>query len=33
LQPFLTLRATMDENAVVQQFRAWVRGRIAAGWK
>jgi Uma2 family endonuclease len=28
LLQFLSLRATLDENAVVRQFREWVRGRI-----
>lgn len=27
----LALRATLDENAVVRQFRAWVRQRLGAG--
>jgi Uma2 family endonuclease len=33
LLPFLALRANTDENDVVRQFRAWVRQRIADGWK
>jgi Uma2 family endonuclease len=33
LVPFLALRDQMDENAVVREFRAWVRQRIADGWK
>jgi Uma2 family endonuclease len=33
LLPFLSLRANPDENDVVRQFRAWVRQRIADGWK
>jgi Uma2 family endonuclease len=28
---FLALRATMDENAVVREFRAWVRTQVAPG--
>ncbi len=27
---FLALRSTLDENAVVRQFRDWVRQRLAA---
>jgi Uma2 family endonuclease len=30
---FLTLQGQMDENAVVRQFRAWVRERSAVGWQ
>jgi Uma2 family endonuclease len=33
LGPFLALRAKTDENDMVRQFRAWVRQRIADGWK
>jgi Uma2 family endonuclease len=33
LTGFLTLRATTEENELVRQFRAWVRQRIADGWK
>jgi len=28
---FLSLREKLDENAVIRQFRDWVRQRIAAG--
>ncbi len=31
LAPFLALRTRQDENAVVAQFRAWVRQHLAAG--
>jgi Uma2 family endonuclease len=31
LVAFLALRATLDENAVVRQFRDWVRQRLAGG--
>jgi len=31
LQPFLMLRGHIDENALVRQFRDWVRQQIAAG--
>ena len=31
LSGFLVLRASLDENAVVAQFRAWVRRQSAAG--
>lgn len=31
LLPFLALRTTRDENAVVREFRAWVREQIASG--
>jgi Uma2 family endonuclease len=31
LIPFLALRGQMDENAVVREFRNWVRQRFAAG--
>jgi hypothetical protein len=31
LAPFLLLRGQMDENAIVRQFRAWVRPRFAGG--
>jgi Uma2 family endonuclease len=30
---FLTLREQMDENALVREFRTWIRQRIADGWK
>jgi Uma2 family endonuclease len=28
---FLALRATLEENAVVRQFRAWIRQQLATG--
>ncbi len=31
--PFIGMRGTIDENAVIRQFRTWVQQRIAAGWK
>jgi hypothetical protein len=31
LDHFLTLHATQDDNAVVRQFRAWVRQQLAGG--
>jgi Uma2 family endonuclease len=31
LVPFLNLRGQMDENAIVRQFRAWVRQRFGTG--
>jgi Uma2 family endonuclease len=31
LLQFVALRGQMDENAIVRQFRAWVRQRLAAG--
>ncbi len=31
LMKFLPMREQMDENAVIRQFREWVRQRIAAG--
>jgi Uma2 family endonuclease len=31
LSPFLALRGQMDENAIVRQFRAWVRQHFARG--
>jgi Uma2 family endonuclease len=31
LSTFLALRGQMGENAIVRQFRAWVRQRLAAG--
>ena len=31
LGPFLQLRGKMDENAIVRQFRAWVRQRFGTG--
>jgi Uma2 family endonuclease len=31
LAPFLTLSGQLDDNAIVRQFRAWVRQRSAAG--
>ena len=31
LLPFIKMRGQMDDNAVIKQFRAWIRGRIAAG--
>jgi Uma2 family endonuclease len=31
LMAFLPLRASLDENAVVRQFRAWVQQRLAGG--
>jgi Uma2 family endonuclease len=30
---FFALRGQLDENAIIRQFRAWVRQRIAAGWQ
>ncbi len=33
LLPFLDLRKQTDETSLVRQFRAWVRQRIADGWK
>lgn len=30
---FLALRGELDANSIIRQFRAWLRGRIAAGWK
>ncbi len=33
LMPFLALPPKMDDTAIVRQFRAWVRQRIAAGWQ
>jgi Uma2 family endonuclease len=33
LPPFLALRDQMDENAVIRQFRLWVRQRIRDEWK
>jgi Uma2 family endonuclease len=30
VQPFLALATTLDDNAIVAQFRAWLRQRIAA---
>jgi Uma2 family endonuclease len=33
LAPFLAMRGQADLNAILNQFEAWVRGRIAAGWK
>lgn len=31
LSPFLKLRGQMDNNAIVRQFRAWVRQRFGSG--
>jgi Uma2 family endonuclease len=31
LVPFLMLRGQMDDNAIIQQFRAWVRQRFGSG--
>jgi Uma2 family endonuclease len=31
LSPFLAMRRQMDDNAVVRQFRAWVRQRFVSG--
>jgi Uma2 family endonuclease len=31
LVPFLNLRGQMDENAIIRQFRAWVRQRFPSG--
>ena len=31
LVPFIQMRNSMDDNAVIKQFRVWVRSRIAAG--
>jgi len=33
LPPFLALPGQLEENALVRQFRAWVRQRIAENWK
>jgi len=33
LIPFIAMRATMDENAVIRELRNWIRQRIADGWK
>lgn len=33
LERFLGIRATLGETDLIRQFRAWVRDRIAAGWK
>jgi Uma2 family endonuclease len=33
LPPFLALRDRMDENAVIREFRSWVRDRISHEWK
>ena len=30
LMPFLAMRDQMDENAVIRQFRAWIRAKLAA---
>jgi Uma2 family endonuclease len=30
LLPFIGMRDQMDENAVIRQFRAWIRGRLPA---
>jgi Uma2 family endonuclease len=30
LMPFIALRDQMDENAVIRQFRAWIRAKLAA---
>jgi Uma2 family endonuclease len=31
LMPFLQMRGQMDENAIVRQFRDWIRSQIRAG--
>jgi Uma2 family endonuclease len=31
LMLFIALRAQMDDNAVIKQFRAWIRNKLAAG--
>jgi Uma2 family endonuclease len=33
LSPFLALRGQVDDNAIVRQFRTWVRGRVAVNWQ
>ena len=30
LLPFIALRGQMDDNAVIRQFRAWIRARLAS---
>jgi hypothetical protein len=30
LTPFIAMRSQMDENAVIRQFRAWIRARLAS---
>jgi hypothetical protein len=32
LTRFLGMRSTMSETDLLRQFRAWVRGRVAANW-
>jgi hypothetical protein len=31
LLPFIQMRGQVDDNAVIKQFRLWIKGRIAAG--
>ena len=33
LVAFIHRRAEMDENSLIREFRAWLRGQIAAGWQ
>jgi Uma2 family endonuclease len=33
IERFLGMRSSLGETDLVRQFRAWLRGRIAAGWK
>ncbi len=30
LQPFIAMRGQMDDNAVIRQFRAWIRTKVAS---
>ena len=30
LLPFLAMRAQMDDNAVIREFRLWIRSKVAA---